>query len=47
MVEEGLSSYMSRMSDQSKWKVTGYALYGPIDARVRVTQVTAKRKTSR
>jgi hypothetical protein len=38
---------MSRMSDQSKWKVTGYALYGPIDARVRTSQVTVKRKTSK
>jgi hypothetical protein len=47
VVEEGLSSYMSRMSDQSKWKVTGYALYGPIDARVRTSQVTVKRKTSK
>ena len=42
VVEEPLSSYMSRMSDQSKWKVTGYALYMPIDARVRTAQIKVK-----
>jgi hypothetical protein len=42
VVEEPLSSYMSRMSDQSKWKVTGYALWAPLDARVRASQVQPK-----
>jgi hypothetical protein len=42
VVEEPLSSYMSRMSDQSKWKVTGYGLYTPVDARVRTTQIKPK-----
>jgi Protein of unknown function (DUF1460) len=44
VVEEALSSYLSRMGDQAKWKVTGYGLYAPLDARARTVQVTNRKK---
>jgi Protein of unknown function (DUF1460) len=42
VVEEPLGSYLTRMGEMKKWKVEGYGLYMPLDAKVRATQVLPK-----